>query len=223
MNTHFTRITIRTCAVVVSLGWASLAIAGKPGGIAHPCTGTVIDAGNSIQSDSPTLSNASYTEGVDGACRLWDFVDFSHLHFGAGGINKKSGVGHFLRLSIPGVIGAGGVGEMCQSGTLKPNQNANRYNFYDLLPIGASTNDINENFGGTFSCLRSGFQPSQTWVVTYPECIVIDHTGVGNWRFTASGGCIAAVTLTFGTSSEPSPIGSFPVPFQVEVDQLDVP
>jgi len=114
---------------------------------------------------------------------------------------------------------------VCEVGRLKPNQNAKRYNFYDLLPIGKSTNDPDpsdpdrSNFGGTFTCGRSAYQPSLGWIVTYPECIVIEHTGVGYWRMTASGaGCDAVVAF----DGEPEPRGSFPVPFQIELDQLDV-
>lgn len=208
MNTNPTKTAIRLCAVIVFLGWTSMASAGKPGhvdSIAHPVTVTVTDGGNSIQSDSPTLSNASYTGSTAGGieARLWEFVDFSHLHFE---VQKKKG--RFLRLSIPGVT-AGTVN--CGVGRLKPNQNANRYDFYHQLAIGANTDDINENFGGTFSC--------DTYFVTYPPCIVIEHTGIGFWRMTAPAvGCDALVTVNGVTLG-----GTFPVPFQVDVDQLDVP
>jgi len=197
---------MRFSAVILSLGWASLAIAGKPQSTAHPVTVTV-NAGNSIQSDG----NGSYRDSTSGGieARLWDFVDFSHLHFE---VQKKKG--RFLRLSIPGVTG-GTVS--CGVGTLKPNQNANRYNFYDLLPIGASTNDPDpgdpdrSNFGGTFSC--------DAYLVTYPPCVVIEHTGVGFWRMTAPPlSCNALVTVNGVTLA-----GTFPVSFQVDVDQLDVP
>lgn len=183
----------------------NVASAGKPQGTAHPATVTVIDAGNSIQSDSPTLSNASYTESVTGgiSAHLWEFPNFSHLNFE---VQKKKG--RFLRLSIPGVTG-GTVN--CADGWLKPNQNADGYDFYHQLPIGANTNTINENFGGTFKC--------DAYFVTYPPCIVIEHTGVGFWRMTAPPvGCDALVTVNGVTQA-----GTYPVPFQVDVDQLDVP
>jgi hypothetical protein len=223
MNRKLMKTAIRLCAVIVLLGWASLAIAGKPTSTTHPVKVTVIDAGNSIQSDSPTLSNASYTDGMSGIeARIWDFTNFSHLHFEVTKGRKASG--RFLRLSIPGVV----LPTVCEVGRLKPNQNANSYNFYDLLPIGestdvASTNPLypdpdRSNFGGTFTCGRSAYQPSVGWIVTYPECIVIEHTGVGYWRMTAPAGCIAVVTF----DGESEPRGSFPVPFQVELDQLDV-
>ena len=212
MNPSVMKTAIRLCVVISVLGWASLAVAGKPTSTAHPATVIVIDAGNSIQSDSPTLSNASYTEGDPGiAARLWEFTDFSHLNFE---VQKKRG--RFLRLSIAGVTG-GTVS--CGDGWLKPNQNADRYDFYHQLPIGASTNDINENFGGTFKCDPWPAGSSTAYFITYPPCIVIEHTGVGFWRMTAPAvGCDALVTVNGVTQA-----GTYPVPFQLDVDQLDVP
>jgi hypothetical protein len=205
MNTNPMKTATRLCAVIVLLGWASQATAAKPPHVdntSHPVTVTVIDAGNSIQSDGTSAYTGTNTNGI--AARLWDIVTGpDHLHFE---VNKKKG--RFLRLSIPSVTG-GTVD--CSLGRLKPNQNANNYNFYNLLPIGSSTNEINENFGGTFSC--------DAYVVTYAPCIVIEHTGVGFWRITAPPvGCDALVTVNGVTLG-----GTFPVPFQVEVDQLDVP
>jgi hypothetical protein len=68
----------------------------------------------------------------------------------------------------------------------KPNQNADKYNFYTFSDR-RSTNDINENFGGTFRC--------DAYLVTYPPCVVIEHTGVGFWRMTAPATCGALVTV----------------------------
>jgi hypothetical protein len=223
MNTNRMKTAIRLCGVIVALGWASLAIAGKPQGTTHPVTVTVIDVTtdntvNSIQSDG----NPIYKDGMPGIeARIWDFPNFSHLHFE---VTKTKRGGRFLRLSIPAVVPP----TACEVGRLKPNQNTKGYNFYDLLPIGQSTNvpstdplypdPDRSNFGGTFTCGRSEFQPSLGWIVTYPECIVIEHTGIGYWRMTAPAGCIAVVAF----DNESSPRGSFPVPFQIELDQLDV-
>lgn len=218
LNTNLMNTAKRLCAAIVFLGSTSLAIAAKPTSTTHPVKVTVIDADNSIQSDG----NGSYTDGMSGIeARIWDFTDFSHLHFE---VTKTRRGGRFLSLSIPGVVPP----TVCEVGRLKPNQNTNRYNFYDLLPIGEST-DVpstdplypdpdRSNFGGTFTCGRSENQPSVGWIVNYPECIIIEHTGVGNWRMTAPAGCIALVAF----DGEPLPRGSFPVPFQIELHQLDV-
>jgi hypothetical protein len=212
MNPSFRNTAIRHCVVIGLLGWASMAFAGKPTSVAHPTTVTVIDSANAIQSDSPTLSNASYTEGVAlTAARLWEFTNFSHLNFE---VQKKKG--RFLRLTIPTVTG-GTV--TCGDGWLKPNQIAHGYDFYHQLPIGASTNDINENFGGTFRCDAWPNGSAPGYFITYPPCIVIEHTGVGYWRMTAPAvGCDALVTVDGVTQA-----GTYPVPFQLDVDQLDVP
>ncbi len=222
MSRNLMRTTFRLCVGIVTFGWASLATAGKPAGnTAHPVEVTVADrAGDSILSDG----GGKYTDGIDAEGRLWDMVNTQrdHLYFQ---VSQKSG--RTLKLSIAGLT-AGGTGgtETCAVGTLQPNQNDNNYQFYNLLPIGASTDqpDVSDptrsNFGGTFKCLDS--RGRNGWIVTYvTQCIVIAHTAVGEWTVTmdgGAGGCPAAVSKV--KNGAVTAQGNHDVPFQVRAREL---
>jgi hypothetical protein len=200
--------TMSVIVMIVLMGWASRAEAGKPPkNVSHACQVTVSHRpGDSILSDALGV----YTEGVDAQVRLWDMMNgvADHLYF------QASGNGRSLKLWIPGVTN--GV-ETCGSGTLQPNLNSSGYQFYNLLPIGSSTADVGQNFGGTYKC-ASG---TSSWNVTYEsECIVIAHTGAGQWSVTADGApCTATVTRVENRRVVATWVG-VDVPFQVNATEL---
>src|SRR6266536_3848647 len=162
MSKNLMKTVIRFGALVVSLGWASWLIAAKPQNRPHPVQATVEDrTGDSILSDG----DGPYTDGVNADARIWDFDPpaIDHLYF-----QVSQNQGRYLNLSIPSVP-TGVV--TCQVETLQPNQNSDAYSFYDVLPVGNSTADFGENFGGTFRCYDNAGRNG--WTVTYEsQCIV---------------------------------------------------
>jgi hypothetical protein len=161
-----------------------------PQNISHPCNVAVGDRpGDSILSDGGGL----YTDGVDASVRLWDMNNgvADHLYVQASGART-------VKLSIPGITGGS---QTCSTGTFKPNVNSRGYQFYNDLPVGSSTADVGQNFGGTFAC-NFGTGGRDAYNVTYEsQCIVITHGEYGNplsdphkWTVTADLGCTASVT-----------------------------
>jgi hypothetical protein len=218
MNRNLVRTATRLGAVIALVGLASWAVAGKPPqNTAHPCQVAVSDeAGNSILSDGFGV----YTDGVDGTgARLWDMKNgvADHLYF----IVEN---GRSLKLSIPGVTT--GTGQTCASANLRPNLNSDQYQFYNDLPVGMSTADVGQNFGGTFAC-SFGAGNRDSYNVTYEsQCIVITHGEYGNtgsnpleWTITADAPCTAAVTQVQKGKVVNQWVGQ-EVPFQVTATEL---
>ena len=139
-KTHLALSLILAVAGILLPSPTSLA-APPPKNESHPCTVTVGDRfGDSILSDGGGI----YTDGLNADVRLWDMKNgvADHLFFQAAGTRK-------VRLSIPGVTN--GI-QTCSTATFKPNVNASGYQFYNDLPVGSSTADIGQNFGGTIGC-----------------------------------------------------------------------
>jgi hypothetical protein len=181
----------------------------------HPCSVAVGDRiGDSILSDGGGI----YTDGVNADARLWDMKNgiADHLYFQAGGARKVS-------LSIPGVTD--GI-QTCATGTFKPNVNASGYQFYNDLPVGSSTADVGQNFGGTIGC-NFGIAGRDAYNVTYEsQCIVITHGDYGNtssdplkWTVTADAGCTASVTKVLSRRVVAQWVGQ-DVPFQLTATEL---
>jgi hypothetical protein len=223
MNKNLMRRAIQPGALIVLVGWASWALAApKPTNVPHPCDVTVADRpGDSILSDGEGF----YRDGEDGTgARLWDMGNgvADHLYFAAGGSVRN------LKLSIPGVTG--GV-QTCASGIFQPNVNSSGYQFYNLLPVGSSTADVGQNFGGLFQC-RFGPGNRDSYSVTYgppfgeaerppygPPCIVIAHTADKVWTLTADAGCTAVVTKHQRGNPDVT-WSDLDVPFQVTAHEL---
>ncbi|MEP6801437.1 MAG: hypothetical protein ABJC07_05840 [Acidobacteriota bacterium] len=217
MNRNSMKTVIRLSIGMVALGWASLAVAARSQNTPHPCSVTVADrVGDAILSDG----HGVYTDGIDAECRLWDMASVAdHLYFVApGGVPQST---RTLKLSIPGVTNGA---EICGTGTLQPNQNSSNYQFYNLLAVGSSTNDVGQNFGGTFKC-TSGIN---LWTITYEsQCIVITHgqygtpgSNIREWTITANG---APCTATVTKSQNRKVVGTWinqDVPFQVTATEL---
>jgi hypothetical protein len=218
MNKNLAKTAIRFSAVIVLLGWASWATAAKPPqNTAHPCQVTVADrTGDSIRSDGGGI----YTDGVAGtAARLWDMLPgvADHLYFAAGS-------GRALKLSIPGVTSGT---QTCTAANLRPNVNTDQYQFYNVLPVGSSTADVGENFGGTFQCSFGSGNGTGSYNVSYEsQCIVITHGQHGNtgsnpleWTINADAGCTAKVTKVQKGKPDVTWSG-LDVPFQVTATEL---
>ncbi len=230
MNKNLMRRAILLGVLIVLVGWASWAPAApKPTNVAHPCSVTLADrAGDSILSDGLGI----YPNFADGAgARLWDMNNgvADHLYFAVGGERN-------LNLKIPGVTddAPGGV-QTCDQAIFQPNVNESGYQFYNLLPVGSSTADVGQNFGGLFQC-RFGPGNRNAYSVTYgspfgtsgppPECIVITHGQYGNpasnpleWTLTADEGCTAAVVKVLNRKV----VGQWvdvDVPFQLTATEL---
>jgi hypothetical protein len=139
-----------------------------------------------------------------------------HLYFQAGGART-------LSLSIPGITGGT---QPCGSGVLQPNVNASGYQFYNLLPVGSSTADVGQNFGGTFKC-SFGSGGRDAYNVTYEsQCIVITHGDYGNptsdphkWTVAADPGCTAGVTKVLNRRVVAQWVGQ-DVPFALTATEL---
>jgi hypothetical protein len=218
MNKNLVKTAIRFGAVIVLVGWASWAVAGKPPqNTPHPCQVAVADrVGDSILSDGLGI----YTDGVAGTgARLWDMVNgvADHLYFGAGS-------GRTLKLSIPSVTSGT---QTCTAANLRPNLNTDQYQFYNVLPVGSSTADVGENFGGTFQCSFGSGNGTGSYNVTYEsQCIVITHGQHGNtgsnpleWTINADAGCTAKVTKVQKGKPDVTWSG-LDVPFQVTATEL---
>lgn len=226
MNKNLMRRVIRLGALIVLAGWASWAPAAGPNptNVAHPCDVTVADrSGDSILSDGEGI----YTDGVDGTrARLWDMNNgvADHLYFEVGGSGRN------LRLKIPGVTdGAPGGVQTCGLAIFQPNVNESDYQFYNELPVGSSTADVGQNFGGLLQC-RFGPGNRDHYSVTYgspfgtygppDECIVITHTADKVWTLTADAGCTAAVNKVLKNKVVGQWVG-VDVPFQLTATELD--
>jgi hypothetical protein len=217
MNKNLMRSFIRLCAVIVLLGWTSWATAvpkpAPPPSHDHAAEVTVTNnLGDSIRGDGGV-----YTDGVDGtAARIWDFDPpaADHLHFQV----EEKFTGRVLRLEIP----EAGVDAVCKVGRLKPNESPIGFQFYNdpAFPIGDSTSG-SENYGGTFKCTTDNRGKTGWFVHWNPsdECIVISHTGDGQYSFTAGAGCAADVSAIVNGTVQP-PLGAYDVPFQVVATEI---
>jgi hypothetical protein len=208
------QVPILAIAATALLG-GILSAAPPPKNESHACTVAVSDrAGDSILSDG----GGNYTEGVDAAVRLWDMKNgvADHLYFQAASSRK-------VILSIPGVTGGA---QTCDTGTFKPNVNASGYQFYNDLPVGSSTADVGQNFGGTFAC-NFGTAGRDAYNVTYEsQCIVITHGDYGNsssdplkWTVTADAGCTASVTKVLNRRVVAQWVGQ-DVPYELTATEL---
>lgn len=217
MRSTKTILALSLILVIVAMALSSAVVfaAGKPAGnTPHPCVVTVGDrVGDSILSDGL----GSYTNSTTSEARLWDMVNgvADHLLFQVD--QRKHG--RNVKLAIPTLID----NLTCFAATFKPNQNDSDYQFYNQLPIGASTDEPDpldpdrSNFGGTINCLDA--RGRNGWLLNYQvQCIVIAHTGAGQWTVTADSGCLASVSQV--TNGAITPLGNYDVPFQLQATEL---
>jgi hypothetical protein len=212
--------TLLVSSLILAIGATALSsgalfAAPTPKNESHSCSVAVGDrVGDSILSDGGGI----YTDGLNADVRLWDMKNgvADHLFFQAAGTRK-------VRLSIPGVTN--GI-QTCSTATFKPNVNASGYQFYNDLPVGSSTADVGQNFGGTIGC-SFGSGGRDAYNVTYEsQCIVITHGDYGNtssdplkWTVTADPGCTAGVQKVLNRRVVAQWVGQ-DVPFELTATEL---